>query len=216
MTDWYKIKRILVRQNNQEKQIYPATWNPGSNTVAYYPFKNNTNDETWNTTLSWTMVQDWLWYKPTTSVTINLWWRQPMFIWYWINILSRPSSNHISSPISENIGVWYYLYHALSSLRKKIFCFYNSSYAQSTVSFEPSLNTWHHLAMWYDWTKTIYAIDWVVWTLYNWKWYNFNNAITIDGWWWYYIVSDLISETECWTAQEINNYYNLTKSNYGL
>ena len=30
MTDWYKIKRILVRQNNQEKQIYPASRLPSA------------------------------------------------------------------------------------------------------------------------------------------------------------------------------------------
>jgi hypothetical protein len=52
MTDWYKIKRILVRQNNQEKQIYPTAY-PKAWLIWHYTFENDTNNDTLLHDVSW-------------------------------------------------------------------------------------------------------------------------------------------------------------------
>jgi len=57
MTDWYKIKRILVRQNNQEKQIYPASRLPSAYQEVEYiqsswtQYINSWFNPTWNSEL---------------------------------------------------------------------------------------------------------------------------------------------------------------------
>ena len=198
------------------EKVRPAGWTPWSNTVCYYPFDTDTLDATWNTTISWSLTKDGLWYRPTANWHIDYpTWNYPLFLNYWLLIKQRPTSN-TWCPMLENPSTWYYPYHSNSSLNKKIWTFYNSSYSSATVSFSPSLNTWHNLSLWYDGTKMIYSIDGVSWTLYNWQWYNFNNRIL---WWaasWQYIISNFIAEKTARTEQERLNYYNLTKSNYWL
>lgn len=48
----YKLKRITIRPNGTELQIYPKdnSWKPGANTLAYYPLDsvNTVNDLSWN------------------------------------------------------------------------------------------------------------------------------------------------------------------------
>ena len=65
---WYKIKRVLVWQNNQEKQVYPASRLPSAYQEVEY-IKRNWNNyiDTWwvpNQTV-WFEVD--MWYKITTS-----------------------------------------------------------------------------------------------------------------------------------------------------
>lgn len=67
MTDWYKIKRVLVRQNNEEKQIYPA--------VDYPTY-----------TYDFTVSDNWFTYT---------WdgWIQGWESWQWFYLRSRSSSS---------------------------------------------------------------------------------------------------------------------------
>ena len=75
MTDWYKIKRVLIWQNWTEKQIYPAGWKPWANTVAYWTLDKDypwwiITDESWNwRELGWGHMS---WYANPTIAT--LWW----------------------------------------------------------------------------------------------------------------------------------------------
>ena len=55
MTDWYKIKRVLIWQNNQEKQIYPA--------YIEYDF---TKSDWWWTATSWTSRDSSWFYRSWT------------------------------------------------------------------------------------------------------------------------------------------------------
>lgn len=209
---WYKIKRILV----WTQQVRPYRYNPTSNTVLYYPFDTDSLDATWNTTISWTMTKDGLWYRPSGDCSIDYpTWNNPLFLNYWLMVKSRPTTND-SSPLLDNPSTWYYLHHSNSWLNKKIYTFYTSSYSRATVSFEPSLNTWHNISVWYDGTKMIYSIDWVSWTLYNWRWYNFSNKVKWFANSWQYIISNMIAEKTVWTEQERLDYYNKSKYMYWL
>ena len=74
MTDWYKIKRILIWQNNVEKQIYPAQ------TVQTFDFQNDwdlgwTGSGSWNNwTPAYSTWQGWYIYR---SSQYNDWYFYP-------------------------------------------------------------------------------------------------------------------------------------------
>lgn len=51
MTDWYKIKRVLIRPNGTEKQVYPAVYKrepDASRTLLYLPLESDATDMSWN------------------------------------------------------------------------------------------------------------------------------------------------------------------------
>ena len=94
-----------------------------------------------------------------------------------------------------------------------------------------SINTWYNIVFTYiSWTLKIY----VNWTLvstqsrtinthtpdYFWVWRRWEYAswtawsnVLVANWW---KVSELFAENKTWTATEVLDYYNLTKSNYWL
>jgi len=76
MIDWYKIKRILVWQNNQEKQIYPAE------TVQTFDFQNDG-------ALWWTTINFWYWVPSYTSWQ---WWGIWASSWWYDAWLNLPAS----------------------------------------------------------------------------------------------------------------------------
>ena len=87
-----------------------------------------------------------------------------------------------------------------------------------------SFNARHHLTIWYDGSNILVSKDGVQEILYNWTWYNFsdNVAVILTNGWTYQpasmqaVISECIIESVCWTAQEIQAYYNNTKSKYWL
>lgn len=208
---WNKIQKIYVWSN----QVRPNTWNPWANTIAYFPFKENMLDATWNITLSWTMVQDGLGFRPTTNTS----WKAPSALYenLWINIAAYSWQTYMWVGLSS-LWTWYYVKHRDANLNKKFYTFTSSSYAiWGSASFQPATWTWHNISFWYDGSKTIYSIDGVVSTLYNWRWYDF--AWSGDNFYfeyWNYIVADVIVETEVRNSDKILSYYNITKWNYWL
>lgn len=212
---WYKLKRIMIRPNGVEKQVRPSGWTPWTNTIAYYPFENNTLDETWHTTIgSWSLTQDGLWYRPTSSAVISIAGYNAYYVNLWICIKSYTWNTYIGLG-NDQRWCWYYVKHASASLNRYIYVFTNTSYNIGwSAYFSPTVNTWHNISYWYDWTKVIYSIDWVTNTLYNWAWYNFSNNLFLDAG--DYIVSRYIVENKARTADEILAYYSKTKWNYWL
>ena len=231
MTDWYKIKRVLIWQNNQEKQIYPATWNPWANTVAYYPLTDDFNDHKWSwtlynltnngwslTTLSWVKCAYYNWSSYSSNSSISFWSTRTLLawcylLWNWMiaytgtynssryNLLALFSNNSWKLNVSDLQVTWF-----------------NTS---STY-----LNQWVLLAWIVDGQSTSTMKMYINWSLYNessrnywstdtsWLWVWRKYDINSDYLTWY--ISNLIIENKAWTAQEVLDYYNQTKSQYGL
>lgn len=201
--------------------IWNDTWLPWSNTIAYYPLTSNDIDSTWNTSLTSTGTQDGIGRKFTSATILTYPTATPVqYVNVWMKINSYYTSWEPSSVlIMNNLWTWYYLWHNTDkNINKKIFVWTNSSFSTWwTKAFEPAVWTWHNVSWWYDWTKTICSIDWVVTTLYNGKGYNFWTGIWIV---WTHTAnitfSNLIFEKQWWTSDQIQLYYNQTKSNYWL
>ena len=231
MTDWYKIKRILTWQNWVEKQIYPAGWKPWSNTIAYYPLTSTTtvNDLSWNWynltntsttfwTYQWVSCASFNW--STSKLTATIWtlpqWANPRttslwiyntgvdwlsIMWYWAN--------------RTRYWCWEYTYGS-STEWYTLAAYYIDEFTHINTK-----NSWLLFTATYDWTYIKTYINWEIkstssaYTLAT-SWTNFEiwSPYATNPFQGY--ASNAIIENKVRTAQEISDYYNLTKSNYGL
>ena len=203
---------------NQSKEKYG--WQPSSNTICYYPFDNDTLDETGNTslTISGTITKDTVWYNVT-------WWAlvgaaqlgsTPAFVWWWFyfNSLNQPYCDAM-----DVNGIWYYVNHLAGHL-DKIFYIWNNGTAYHSNSTWIGTWSWHHLC-YSVWATNKFYVDWqLFWsdstqsttswtdlTLFNWWGGSTDSSATL---------SRFIVESVAWTDQEVEDYYNLTKWRYWL
>ena len=220
---------VFVEREVKNIYIWWYKWIPWENTLAYFPFKDDLLDHSWNgVALRYTqyLTQQTLWYKwqfSQGSAWNSIWawfddWNAK-FISIWYNIISSSWNSWILS-LNKYWCVWYNSTHWTTSLSWKIAIFSNSSWAVWATADWMTFNAWHHLTMWYDGSKVLISKDGVQTTLYNWTGYNFGDTINIV-WWWNNtnmnaLVSEFICESECWNAAEISNYYNSTKANYWI
>lgn len=186
-------------------------WHPWANTVAYYKLKSDTNDATgtYNLTNSWITFAS-LWgvacanfNGSTTSATGNFYsywtWDFTASVWW------RPTSN--------SQWIWWIIGSNTLVMNSK------NGYVEWTSAPTP-LNTW---------TNIVFTITWGKLKIYsNWTLYldtNFSNNVTGDlrlgrnAWWWFnfsWWLSELIFENVARTAPEVQDYYNLTKADYGI
>ena len=241
---WYKVKRILTWVNGQEKQIYPAGWKPWANTIAYFPLENNSNEGSWKTVTSSdsSVSYSTLWWVKCANVSSNwgitcttsifdwssAWTEQTMSFWLYQNAMPSWRSRYAFE--FERNG--YYSFYFLS--RSNNVYRYEGISAWSTIDVNiPSSDIW----TWVYFTlvnssswKYMYKNGVLIW---SWTWSsrprwnrpnNYQEANKIlcsrtwpnDGeslnWW----LRELIFEKKCRTLQEISDYYNQTKSTYGL
>lgn len=189
-------------------------WSPSSNTVAYFPLKNDSLDVMWNWTLSNAGAKDWLGYKFTSSSTVSSPSWTVRYINYWICINAYPTGNRSICAV-DNPAMWYYAYQGASNLRKKIYVFTDSSFNSATVDFAPTTWTWHNVSYGYDGEKTIYSIDGVTGTLYNWIGHNFWATFYMSQWA-NITLSEVIVEDTCWDSSKISKYYDQTKWDYWI
>ena len=239
---WYKVKRIMMWQNWEEKQVRPYRFNPTSSTILYCPLKDDTADYSSNhytITQSWTITKSDIGYQfgsngrsylSTPSVTLDgkL---SPLTISFYQNytvseqtgvsyiIISKYYGSNSSPYIIFNIG--YYN----PNNTKCAYMIWNTSNQLKQLDASAWTNWWWHNIIctlsW--WTMKIY-VDWLldntltwVWTpkvvntpIYIWAYQGSNNEYFV------WKLSDIIIENKEWTATEISNYYNQTKSNYWL
>jgi len=230
MTDWYKIKRVLIWQGWVEKQIYPAGWKPWTNTIAYYPLKEDFNDHKWTwtsynlTNNGWSITTfNWVpcaYYSGSTSVysintSISFWTTRTIVFWgYLLNTGTAPV-------------VWTGIYSYNSLSTRAVW------YWGSKASISNYQNYWMDGTsnVYWKWVNIVWISDWSKMELYvNWQleasWSNTLYAWSqLKIWWrlwgmwseyftWY--VNEIILEDKAWTTQEVLDYYNFTKSTYGL
>jgi hypothetical protein len=243
MTDWYKIKRILVWQWWQEKQVYPAGWKPWANTVAYYPLTSNFNDASWNsrnltntnvstTTLSWVLCA---YFNGSNSYLTYSWfalWNTARTINLWLNYI-RPNSSsdrlwiiHIANPSANTQASLYWSLWSQIKTSTTICTadWYNSSAESQTATISSWL--WYNLVITQEWTTVKLYLNWdLKFTISSypnqqaapsWRrlWASCRSIDINQYFKWY--LSSVILENKVWSTDDIANYYNQTKSNYWL
>lgn len=221
---------MLIQHEIKNIYIGEYGWKPWENTVAYFPFSEDANDHSWNwVTLTNTqyLSKQSLWYSWVASqwvayswVTLGFTNQDIKFISMWYKINST-SWNTIIEALDKYGSLWYSpSSHDAASINNKFIIYSNSSYSLWATSEWLSFNEWHHITIWYDGSKALISKDWVQETLYNWSWYNFSSLVSLC-WIWSYgnlsvTLSECIFENTCWTAEEIQFYYNMTKKDYWL
>ena len=218
-----KIKHIYVGENLVRP---PNPYTPTSNTLAYFPFKDDQLDKVGNCTLSATWTKQTIWYRFTSGSST-----------LWITIPSNKQTSRFYSCRIKGVTIpsWYYdnastmmtnywtmrffyKYQNQDWHTKQFWYWKDSSNIVWSNTQTIDLTNWFHLAYWCD-SSNNYKW-WINWNLvfsgtatsqryYNSVvWFQPANS-TID-------YSDFILENRLWTATEVTNYYNKTKSNYWL
>lgn len=202
-----------------------STWLITDNTFCYYPFSENGNDSTWNTTLSTQWTKSTLWYTFNfngTAINFNKTLSWTRFCSFWFKWVSWNTA-------SNNLQIWV--------VWKWSMCLnYSHTWSWWTNSVQANNNsTWYkygtvytlwqrwHLAYWYNWTEYYVYVNWVkhvittwtapwsseseskfIWSQYTWSSYAYN-----------FIISDFILD-KADRESEIVAHFNATKSLYWL
>ena len=219
----------------------PEQWKPWANTIAYYPLNWDANDYSWNsrnltnngvtfnTSLaSWQKVAYFSWSSTnlsligqnisTSAITLSMWLNksrnsnEEIFM----EILGANVNDFIIQSTNSNIGnmwlswwidsnnnssLWYNNTGISNWTRRHIVAVLDSNWCRL-------YQNWQKLSLTYSrwseslalWTRafTQFYLWWRSWVF--WQWY----------------ISEAIYENKARTAQEISDYYNQTKANYGL
>lgn len=214
---WYKVnKRFIWTQ-----QVRPSGWKPWSNTLAYYPFISDLKDYSGN----W---YDFTTYSWTTTFVNNM--VQSTWVLRWRSLMSQ---------LWNNFTISMYLLHAGDScslqdsddMRLCTFVFwgwangidfnirYNWNRYTTSYSLSPD-NKIHHVVgtkenttykLYVDWelkSSNVYSYPIITDKAYFHLW-NIGASITKKFW-------NLILEKTVWTAEQVANYNNQTKSLYSL
>ena len=223
---------VNVMQEHELKNAYIGEYRtPWDNTVAYYPLNSTyTNtDQSWNNrngTTTWTLTyydnycqfESGKYISIPTSIPYGT---NPFTLSIWFN--SSNVSGHQNwfynqfESGTNNSAIWLYVYSGQLQLWSKW-----SSDRNSITSI--SANTWYNAIITYNWsTLTCYVNGTQVGTknraissatpnyAWIWCWGEYNGRVYCIA-----KLSNFIIENKVRTAQEVANYYNSTKANYGL
>lgn len=205
-------------------------WQPWANTIAYYPLNstNTVNDLSWNNynltntnttfgTNAWVSCASFNGSNSKLTATI---WTLPQ----WAN--ARTTSLWVYSQADTRSIMWYWanrtrywcreMMHGNSSEWFGIVCYYIDEY-----SWENILDAWTLVTTTYDGDYIKIYINWelqytsTAYTLET-SWGNFEigNPYSTNYFYWY--ASNAIIEDKARTAQEIQDYFDQTKSLYGI
>lgn len=213
------------------KKIRPAWWTPWSNTVAYYPLNNvyTNTDQSWhkyNWTTTWTLTYSTNYCQFSAGNYISIpkvspYWSSPFTQSIWFN--SPDTSWHQNffynqfNSSTDNSAEWLLIYSG------KLQYWAKGSRDWSNV-YSVNNNTWYNVIITYTWSQLkMYVNGSLVWTKSrtissttpNYFWIGRGGEVYSSV----YCVSKLsefIIENKERTATEVQNYYNLTKSDYWL
>lgn len=218
----------------------PYSWEPdASRTLIYYPLTSNLVDQMWNWntgTMHWTCTYDsvtgihvtWMSSNYVTwlsngianrnTFTMNVWIKNEttsaprVLLWYnssWASAQCMYVAFESSSWINQLRWVW----------------FFWSSWDYSVIWEIWTDSNWHNLCLLATWTTYQWYIDWVAyWTPVS-SSNNMNNYPELQLWWWWnygssrsanWYIKDYIVENYAWSAEDITNYYNRSKSKVWL
>lgn len=232
---WWWVTQWTTTKSTDLKNAYIGEYRvPWANTIAYYPLDWSLNDSSGNGnnwTVNWTITYDTVgtmqvanfwgsWYVTipglwtlTWSLTVNLWMKSTQASAHEIVLVAL-------LPNTDNKNLSFAVDYGKATMFR-----WNGSTSQSCQS-NTIVNdwVWHNIVTTINGnTQTVY-VDWISkWTLscnydivsgiYSWFWVNIKWSTGTKYNW---LLSNIIVENMPRTAQEITDYYNLTKSNYGL
>ena len=228
---WYKVKKIYVWSTKVRPAYKRVPW---ANTIAYYPLtaSTTTSDQSWNSrnlTNSWNIT---FWTNQWVScASFNKNWNLYVNNFYnlsqWDYTISLWAYKLTQSSASYAISIWDWstrwgsciIEYDNSVLR------YAMWYDDLDSSTNPS-NQWVNIVITYtknSKTQNIYVNWGNTWTrtaTYTHTLPSLKFCVWWDSSWsdlrWTWYMNEVIVENKAWTADEISNYYNWTKSNYGL
>lgn len=222
----YKLTWIYV----WSQRVRPSWWAPSADTIFYYKFDNNLNDEmgnydlsvwsgsaaiTYLTTAGWAKYayfsnSCWSWQ----SAGISEDWDNLHTMSFWMN--AQSSWQSILIDIVGDRRIW-----TRVAWNVRFEWYSSQAYQQNIWTW-----TWHHIVCIRSGTDGKIYIDWnleATWTppdalgnlttylVLNNAWDTQQSSLTDDAY-----LSELILERGEWTAQDVANYYNSTKSNYWI
>lgn len=218
-----------------DTQVRPAWWTPWANTVVYYPLTANANDYSWNwynaTNNGGTFSEANWWYFSTDTSRITL---PSMTIWQTFTISAWMKLPNWQPTWTEEFDFYYdwsYLHFTLlygaSATGINIYPWNWGSGAQ-TKQISATFWTW--------WNNIVLSKSWTTYSVYqNWTlletftssynpsipwWYNTvefpHTAWHTAGYSAYWYMKDYIIENVAWSSSDVQDYYNLVKSNYWL
>ena len=210
-------------------------WQPWANTLVYMPFSWNYDDTQGNTvTQSWTAgtyatTQQWEQYMVTawwpssnnTLLTISslnwLTWNGNWTVSCWVNPTNNGNLKVIRGYGMNSSTWWTWLILTWSN---EIVIFVYAGDINTWITITPEV--WNNIVFTHSsWTNKVY-VNWSLvdtrsknFTFYNsrlWMLADPNNwSNGMNGWF-----DEMIIEDKEWTAQEISDYYDQTKSLYGI
>lgn len=198
-------KKIYIRVDEQ-------WWQPWANTVAYYPFSSDATDVIWNTSLSVSWTQETLGRSFNSSVMINSFPSTSVktsSVWFKVDALQ----------VTGNVQIFI--------LRTQPWCYMVKDSQYNWAFYMYKNRNYYASAPWTQeqWTNIVITVvnnylvcykDGVQYTLGNGTLQDAYNQLINITWTCNFVMSDLIFENAAWTQQEVLDYYNLTKSLYGI
>lgn len=234
----------MTLAQTEPKKIYIRVdewWQPWTNTIAYYPLDWDVNDHSWNNrnmtvatgSMSYGNLTDgqyWIFNGSTILTTYNM----VSLNSGTLTMRSLYSNNRDGLVFCNNYDVnnnsYYSNFMAIDSGTTMYVPYSEWSFgttARLAATGTYSANQWYFQTLTSDGSTLSYYLNgqyvtskstsffmnmgninqWCIWGLKRWS-----QTYSILNWW----VSNLIIENKCRTAQEISDYYNLTKSLYGI
>lgn len=216
-----------LKSNVANITISPFT--PWANTVFYFPFESDATDHSWNWyTLSSTGTQQTVGRTFNTTVTVSKSAASWRFVSAWVKWISKWSwytTSNDSATFDFGNVPWYMCYRLADYWGGEDEIYYAYSWPTSIgKKVWLTLWTWYHLAWGYSSTDgAICWINWVKYTIstntnyYTWwgtdntKFFQNKGSTKASA-----TFSDVILETALWTNQQVTDYFNATKSKYGI
>ena len=221
--------------------VEPRT--PWVNTVAYYPLTSSStvNDQSWNNknmTQSWTVTYGTNWWVDCAYFNggylyLNeslVLWSNPRTINCWFNRTS-PLSDAWAFRWMGNPSSWAWI--TLYSHGGAYVGHYGYGNRSIDLLYDDGIipvNNWTLISFTYDGTDAKVYQNWVyLWVPHYWTTYTTAISLSLTSWktticampnlsgtWFKGYMSNFIFENVARTVEEIQNYYNQTKSNYWL
>jgi len=236
-----KIKRILVRPNWVEEQVYPRSWKPDSSrTLLYLPLESDATDYSWNsvsTTPSnityWTLwwvncaIANWSSSIITFGEILTSWlteWTVSAFCYADIDSVTN-YRNVIYYRVTNLWWVWLDVRYTPSQRM----CGYVGSRLDYSIT-SGMYKSWHHFLMTFnnstmkifvdwekvvDWASVTSAVWWSPWTSWNTRYLLKWNPATTDNYWKWW-AREILFEKIMWSDDDVSNYYKWIKNKLGF
>lgn len=226
----YKLTWVYIRPNGTEQKIRPAEWQPWADTIAYYPFKWDVENKVdWALATLWSGSSIWSDYATLSQSIITC----PLASTFdassvftfsiWANYYQTSWNPRLVSDSSSNPFYLILKWTFYQDFPLWVIINWTPDENANYLGAFDGLNTWNNVIIAYPWSWTdVYVyVNWVKHTYPNWFASQGTSNNLILGYsnspdYAYFYVSEMILETKQWSDQDALNYYNTTKSNYGL